>query len=82
VPRVFTLEKTIRIEIQIFFPVVDFNPLTLVLIKFLGMLLYKIKNFHILKKSGQKVDMKPLNVHQKIFGDENQAIFLKLILTT
>ena len=31
-----------------------------------------------IKKSGQKVDFKPSNVCQEIFGNENQTVFFKL----
>ncbi len=48
---------------------------------FLYMFMYKMNDCYVYKKSGQKVDIKPSNVCQEIFGNENQTVFLNSILT-
>ncbi len=61
---------------------VDFNPLKLTFLRFfLNVHVQKWMIFMFIKKSGQKVDIKPSNVCQKIFCNENQTVFLNSILT-
>jgi hypothetical protein len=58
---------------------VDFNPLKLIFLRFfLDVHVQKWMIVMFIKKSGQKVDIKPSNVCQEIFGNENQTVFFKL----
>ncbi len=58
---------------------VDFNPWKLPFLRFFWMFMYKNEwLLCFLKKSDQKVDIKPSNVCQEFFDNENQAEFFKL----